>query len=310
MIAVKDMAYVRYQAPDLDAMERCLLDFGLHRVRRSDDALHMRSHGSAPFVHVTQRGPAASIGFGLIAGSADDLRHLAAETGKRVEPSDEPGGGLRVTLTDPAGLRVDVVHGQVAVQTLPVRAPMQRNLPGTPTRINRTVRTQPGPSQVLRAGHVALLVPDFNAAYDFYTRLLGMRLSDGYQAGPDEQTGRRLPALRPWRHAGRPPHRRARLAAGLAVRPHRPQRLRSHRPRRPDARPRAPARARPQTQLGLGRHVEGSQLFDYWRDPFGHKIEHWTDGDMVNDSYAPHRVPMDPGRLAQWAPPINAEFFE
>ncbi len=116
MIAVKDMAYVRYQAPDLDAMERCLLDFGLHRVRRSDDALHMRSHGSAPFVHVTQRGPAASIGFGLIAGSADDLRRLAAETGTRVEPSDEPGGGLRVTLTDPAGLRVDVVHGQVAAR--------------------------------------------------------------------------------------------------------------------------------------------------------------------------------------------------
>jgi hypothetical protein len=97
--------------------------------------------------------------------------------------------------------------------------------------------------------------------------------------------------LRPRRHAGRSPHRRARRAAGFAGHEH--LRARGHK-----------------HSWGLGRHVEGSQLFDYWRDPFGHKIEHWTDGDMVNDSYTSHRVPMDPGRLAQWAPPINAEFFE
>ena len=310
MIAVKDLAYVRYQAPDLDAMERCLLDFGLHRVQRSDDALHMRSHGPSPFVHVTQRGPAASIGFGLIAGSADALQRLATETGARVENSAEPGGGQRVTLTDPAGLRVDVVHGQTPLETLPMRAAIQRNLPGAPTRINRTVRTEPGASQVLRAGHVALLVPDFNAAYDFYTRLLGMRLSDGYQAWPDG------PMVAAFLHCGLGDtpvdHHTVALVSppGLPsgridhsafevtdlddlMRGHEHLRARGHK-----------------HSWGVGRHVEGSQLFDYWRDPFGHKIEHWTDGDMVTDSYTSHRVPMDPGRLAQWAPPINAEFFE
>ena len=31
---------------------------------------------------------------------------------------------------------------------------------------------------------------------------------------------------------------------------------------------------------GVGRHKLGSQIFDYWRDPWGHELEHWTDGDL------------------------------
>jgi catechol 2,3-dioxygenase-like lactoylglutathione lyase family enzyme len=33
---------------------------------------------------------------------------------------------------------------------------------------------------------------------------------------------------------------------------------------------------------GVGRHVHGSQLFDYWRDNSKHILEHYADGDMVN----------------------------
>jgi catechol 2,3-dioxygenase-like lactoylglutathione lyase family enzyme len=33
---------------------------------------------------------------------------------------------------------------------------------------------------------------------------------------------------------------------------------------------------------GIGRHVLGSQVFDYWRDPWGHVVEHFTDGDLLN----------------------------
>ena len=31
---------------------------------------------------------------------------------------------------------------------------------------------------------------------------------------------------------------------------------------------------------GVGRHILGSQIFDYWKDPWGHELEHWTDGDL------------------------------
>jgi hypothetical protein len=33
---------------------------------------------------------------------------------------------------------------------------------------------------------------------------------------------------------------------------------------------------------GVGRHILGSQIFDYWKDPSGFTIEHYTDGDLVN----------------------------
>jgi catechol 2,3-dioxygenase-like lactoylglutathione lyase family enzyme len=34
---------------------------------------------------------------------------------------------------------------------------------------------------------------------------------------------------------------------------------------------------------GIGRHVLGSQIFDYWKDPSGHVHEHFSDGDLLND---------------------------
>ena len=37
---------------------------------------------------------------------------------------------------------------------------------------------------------------------------------------------------------------------------------------------------------GIGRHVLGSQVFDYWRDPWGHVLEHFADGDLFNDETA------------------------
>ena len=29
----------------------------------------------------------------------------------------------------------------------------------------------------------------------------------------------------------------------------------------------------------------GAQIFDYWRDPWGHVLEHFTDGDLLNASH-------------------------
>jgi len=42
-ITIKDIAYVRYQAPDLHQMESFLVDFGLHTVLRHVRALYMRA---------------------------------------------------------------------------------------------------------------------------------------------------------------------------------------------------------------------------------------------------------------------------
>ena len=37
-----------------------------------------------------------------------------------------------------------------------------------------------------------------------------------------------------------------------------------------------------QHSFGVGKHILGSQTFDYWKDPNGFMLEHFTDGDLFN----------------------------
>jgi catechol 2,3-dioxygenase-like lactoylglutathione lyase family enzyme len=309
VIAVHDIAYIRYQVTDLDRMEAFLVDFGLRRVARTDSALYMRAAGPNHHVHISELGPEnATLGFGLQAREASDLDRLAAHFGTSVEIGREPGGGARVRLTDPAGFLVDVVHGQARHAPLPMRAPLDANTATRRPRLGVPVRLKPAPSSVVRLGHVALLVPDFVRMLAFYRDLLGFRVSDTYWAG---QEGHTIAAF---------------LHCGLGERwtDHHTIALITAQ----DGRARFDhsafevldlddvmqggewLRERGYTRAwGVGRHIQGSQIFDYWRDPFGHKHEHWTDGDLVNDSTPAGHAPISPEELRQWAPQITPEFF-
>ena len=48
---MRDLAFVRYAAPDLDEMESFLTDFGLRRAVRTERTLYMRASGTGTFVH-------------------------------------------------------------------------------------------------------------------------------------------------------------------------------------------------------------------------------------------------------------------
>jgi catechol 2,3-dioxygenase-like lactoylglutathione lyase family enzyme len=309
MITVQDIAYVRYGAPDLDAMQAFLIDFGLHVAHRSGDALYMRAAGGAPFVHATERSDQpATLGFGLIAASLEDLRTLAATIDAQVQDNLEPGGGKVVRFTDPAGLRVDVVWGQAPCAPLACREAVPHNRIGQRHRVGSAVRLAPAPSHTMRLGHVAIHVKDFPLVADFYQRVLGFKVSDSYWAGAQENT------IAVFLHCGlgatwTDHHTVALVAAGdnrtrfdhsafevldmddlMQGSAHLAQRGYTH-------------------SWGVGRHIQGSQIFDYWRDPFGNKIEHWTDGDVVNDDTVPTHAELQMGELSQWAPPLSPEFF-
>jgi hypothetical protein len=53
---------------------------------------------------------------------------------------------------------------------------------------------------------------------------------------------------------------------------------------------------------GIGRHVLGGQIFDYWKDPLGFTVEHWTDSDLLAADVAPaaHHIL---NATSQWGPP-------
>jgi hypothetical protein len=55
-------------------------------------------------------------------------------------------------------------------------------------------------------------------------------------------------------------------------------------------------------QWGIGRHILGSQIYDYWLDPWGHMVEHWTDGDLFDDTTPPNIASLTDLIGSQWGP--------
>ena len=51
---------------------------------------------------------------------------------------------------------------------------------------------------------------------------------------------------------------------------------------------------------GVGRHLLGSQIFDYWYDPEGFVLEHYTDGDVVNEDNPPERHELGMAEYTTW----------
>ena len=309
VINIKDIANVRYQAPDLDAMEAFLIDFGMTRAERSDTALYMKGCGSAPFIHVTEKGPEPKcVGIGFYAQNASDLDKLADYLGCQVEDSAEPGNGKVVNFEDPDGFKISVLFGQQQVEPVVVREPIALNPNINRARFGKTVRNEVTASHIMRIGHIAILVSDFKKTLEFYQDVLGLLPSDTYYAESSENI---VAAF-------------MRCGLGDTFTDHHTMALITA----PDGVARFDHSAFEVIDLddlmlgnqylldkqhvhswGIGRHVEGSQLFDYWRDPFGNKLEHWTDGDLVNDSTPVGNAEVNPEALSQWAPPLHPDFF-
>ena len=61
---------------------------------------------------------------------------------------------------------------------------------------------------------------------------------------------------------------------------------------------------------GVGRHLLGSQIFDYWRDPWGQKHEHYADGDLFDDRQPAGYHVLDRAGLYQWGPDLPDDFID
>lgn len=59
---------------------------------------------------------------------------------------------------------------------------------------------------------------------------------------------------------------------------------------------------------GVGRHILGSQIFDYWEDSSRFKIEHYADGDVVNEDTKARREVA--GAISVWGPELPKDFGE
>jgi len=299
ILKIEDVAFVRFRAPDLAEMRAFLEDFGLVVAEASPARLVMRGAGPSPVVHVTELGEAGFAGVAFRAESLADLERLAAAEGAPVGDVDLPGGGKLVALADPDGHRVEVVAGQSLAAPLPITAAQPWNQAGAHERLRATKRIAPGASTVVRLGHVVLNVSDFRASEAWYKQRFGFITSDEIRLSPEFALGA---FLRCDRGATPTDHHTLFLMQGrrgpgfnhAAFEVADLDDLMRGRQQLADAGRHA--------EWGVGRHILGSQVFDYWRDPWGHTLEHWTDGDLFTAADGSNVATVQDLLGVQWGP--------
>jgi catechol 2,3-dioxygenase-like lactoylglutathione lyase family enzyme len=300
------LAYLIFDRPDLARAEQFLNDFGLRTVARDSGQLFLRGTGAAPFCYVVrQAAKARFVGFGLHVNDMADLRMLSHLAGaSEVESSDWPGGGHRVRLTDPSGFRVDAICGQTATSSLPHRPQLPFNSVDAAVRINGTQRLPAEAPEIIRLGHIVLELADFQKTCAWYTAHFGFIPSD-VQVLPDGSPAVAFMRL----DLGSTPadHHTLALAQGFAP-------LYSHSAYEVVD---ADAVGMGQRVLrdkgwthawGIGRHILGSQVFDYWQDPWGDKHEHYCDGDLFTSTEPTGVHAVSREAMSQWGPVMPRSF--
>lgn len=298
-IKIEDVAFVRFRAPDLAQMQGFLEDFGL-TVAQDGDRLFAQGAGASPFLHVTELGEPGFAGLGLRARSLADLETLAAAEGVAVHDLDAPGGGHVVSLVDPDGHRIEVVAGQGARSPAPLPAREPWNSASGRERLRQTKRVGGGPAHVVRLGHCVLNVSDFRASERWYKDRFGFITSDEIALTPEFSLGAFLRCDRgatPTDHhtlfliqapTGPGFNHAAFEVADLD------DLMAGHQTLKDAGR---------HQEWGVGRHILGSQIFDYWRDPWGHTLEHWTDGDLFTADDGSNVASITDLLGVQWGPP-------
>lgn len=307
-------AFVIYYHADVNKASKFLIDFGFEIAeRRGDEEIFFKGYGPDPFCYVARRSPDGQPRFGgaaYLVESAEELVKATRIPGAtaQVGKLDAPGGGSVVTLTDPFGHLVHLVHGWAekapeassskGLQKLVV------NYEDDKPRVGRGQRFQLGPAPVHKWGHYGVSYPagQFQRMFDWYKTHLSLAVSDlvtveGEKAVAffhidrgHEYVDHHSFYIKPAKpgqavdvaHSAFEVHDFDVQQLGHNYLESRGYRL----------------------SWGVGRHVLGSQVFDYWFDESGFEMEHYADGDLVNCDTPVTCEESGPHTLYIWGPPV------
>ena len=285
--------------PDQTVGETFYRTFGLVDQPARDGAVHLRPGDLGRACTLLYGGPRKRLhhlAFGAPGGEYEAVRESIGRAGVREvdPPRGAPDGGFWVR--DPDGHAVNV--RPEGSEEPPPDPPLAINSPG---HIQRQV-VRGSPDRGVRAaprklGHVLLFTPDVDRQVDFYTRVLGLKLSDRVKSiiaftrcTTDHHNLAFLTSKGPgFHHASFQVGSVDEIAVGAA---------KMH-------------DAGWQKGWGLGRHVIGSNYFHYTRDPWGSFAEYYHDLDFIPEEcgWVPRDFPEEDS-LYVWGPPLPPEFVE
>ena len=308
VVKVTDIAYGRLQSPSLDEAEEFLTRFGMVRSERTQDALYMRGTDPDHHIHVTHLGPSRFIGLAFFVENEDDLKRFAKTPGALgIENIDEPGGGKRVRIQDPHGYQMEVLCGMKMLAPLPSRKNVLNWGEQKLRRAGELMRLPRGPSQVKRIAHGVIMTQNAKEKIKWYREMFGFVCSDDVYAGTRDNV------IASFNRCDRGEtyvdhHVFLCIEGPKTGLNHLSFEVQSiddvmlgHEHLRQAGKYRH--------VWGIGRHVLGSQIYDYWQDPWGRIHEHWTDSDVLNVHAAPNLLSAEEGLSSQWGEPVPQEFI-
>jgi catechol 2,3-dioxygenase-like lactoylglutathione lyase family enzyme len=304
-----DIAYGKLRSPDLDAQEEFLTHFGMVRSDRTKNALYMRGTDPTHHIHVTEKGDPGFIGMAYYAPSEEDLHRVAQVPGASgVENIDEPGGGQRVRLTEPNGYQIEVVWGMQQLAPIPVRRDPMNTGTEPLRRAGKLMRLPKEPTPIKRIGHGVMGSPQLKETVQWFRNTLGFICSDDvYVESQDNLIGSFNRCDRGDEYVDHHVffclrHEQAGLNH-FSFEVHDVDDVFAGHQRLEEL-------GKYEHMWGVGRHLLGSQVYDYWADPWGRVHERWADTDRLNARSGSHLLPAHEALLSQWGGPPPEKFIK
>jgi hypothetical protein len=309
VIKIADIAWLEFEKPNLTRAEAFAGAFGFRAVQHGPDEVQLRgTQAGAPCVIVRRGQRTRFTGAAFRAGDEADVLRLADKAGAAARPLPETIGGLSVDLIDPSGMPVRVVAGMHELPELPDQRPVVFNFGHDVQRTNTGQRPPRVPARVQRLGHLVLQSTKYLETLNWYLDNLGMIVSD-FQFFPGQrERGPTMSFIRCDRGPTPADHHTLALTLGPANR----YLHSAYQVSDLDALAAGGEYLRERGYFrswGIGRHIQGSQIFDYWRDPDGFMVEHFADGDLFDNTLEPGWAPLTASGLAQWGPPATRDFL-
>lgn len=307
------LSHMRYQFTSFKEITVFLRDFGMRLVKRTDDKLWFAGYGPDQYVYVAEKGPVNKFMGGVfVVESQGDLERASRIPGASAieKLHDAPGGGQRVTLTDPEGMLVGVIFGQEPrsfESSYPEK--LIYNYEDTKERIDKFQRFKEGPAAVHKLGHYGLCTSDFDTMWRWYMKHFNLVPTDWLYVETDGKQKDVACFAHIDRGSSYVDHHTFFLSSNATSHAHHCS-FEVH-----DFDTQALGHDWLVSKgyklvWGLGRHIIGSQLFDYWWDTAGNMVEHYADGDLINDKTPIGRSPATHESLAVWGPSCPVDFLD
>lgn len=317
-VQLSRIGHVYFEHANLRNFEKFAADFGLVEEKRLGNTTYYRGYGRDPYVYVasqSEKGRSRFLGAAFVARDEENFKKASGIPGAVVKDlSHAPGGGQLVTIPRPDGTFMHIVYGQkerevdLEPPTKIIESQGPFNEPFKKGRLGKFQRFKPAPALVHKLGHFGYVSVRFEEELDFYTSNFNFVHSDilthdklgwvDFMTFMHLDLGDEYSDHHCFFMSIAPPgtkstycHHTSYEVSDIDTQ------LMGHR---------WLEEKKWKPVWGVGRHVLGSQIFDYWLDPSGFKMEHYADGDLVNTDYKNRRSVAGP--MAIWGPEMPGDF--